>query len=869
MTDTLFPGESSSPLLGELQAAREKLNVQLEGLRRLPGFPHGTDEDILRMSIPPAFTACPNPFIEDWLKATQPPDYGQEPYEDPGPFDVDISVGKTHLLYKAHSYPTKVPHQAIMRYILHYTRPGDVVLDGFCGTGMTGVAAQACARPEPELKWEIEKEMGKVRWGARRAVLQDLCPSATFIAAGLNLPVDAQAFDRRSKEILERFESEWGWMYETSHTDGTSAKIDYTVWSEVFTCPHCGAEVVFYEVAFDQRTGRVKDDIQCANCGARVTKTTLEHRKVPVRTPAGDVIERIELRPVMIHYRVGRCKYKKMPDSHDLELLRKVAATKVPWFPRDQMPVKQLWHGYNFGPRGFSHVHHLWCDRSLASLAVLWSWCAPEPDPLLRLSLLFWIEQAIWGLSWMNKYEALAFSQVNRFQTGVYYFSSIVSECSVRYNLEGSAPNRGKRALLAKTWRATSNDVNRIRVSTGSSTYIALPDESVDYVFVDPPFGLNIPYADLGLVVESWHRVTEQVTEEAVVHRVRGRDLDEYSELLERCFREFFRLLKPGRWMTVEFNNSSNAVWMALQEAVLKAGFMVAHTGILDKEQGSWIQVRRPNAVKRDIIISAYKPAAELEERFHVVAGSEEGAWEFATEHLRHLPVNEGRRGEALVVRERQADRLYDRMVAYHIHRGVAVPLTTAEFYAGLERRFPVRDDMYFLPEQVEKYERYRMTIKDLLQAELFITNESSALQWLRQQLKAKPRTFAEIQPPFFSELQAGLPDWEDLPDLRVLLEDNFLQDEQGRWYMPDPKKAEDLEKIRMKALLKEFQTYAESKGKLQRFRSEAVKAGFRDAWARRAFSLIVSIGERLPADAFSEDEQLLYYFDNAKRLAG
>ncbi|MGH9323265.1 MAG: hypothetical protein ACRD3V_25705 [Vicinamibacteria bacterium] len=206
-------------------------------------------------------------------------------------------------------------------------------------------------------------------------------------------------------------------------------------------------------------------------------------------------------------------------------------------------------------------------------------------------------------------------------------------------------------------------------------------------------------------------------------------------------------------------------------------------------------------------------------------------------------------------------------MVAYHVHRGSVPPLTASEFYTGLERRFPVRDDMYFLPEQVETYERHRMTFKKLAEAELFITNESSAVAWLRRELKAKARTFAEIQPAFFRELQVGLPEWENLPDLRRLLEESFLQDDNGRWYVPDPKKAADLDKLRTKALLKEFATYAEGRGRLDRFRSEAVRAGFKDAWARRDFALIVAVGERLPEDAFAQDEQLLYYYNNARKI--
>src|SRR5205823_12276111 len=135
-------------------------------------------------------------------------------------------------------------------------KAGDLVLDGFCGTGMAGVAAQMCGAPAADLRREIEAEMGKVEWGVRKAFLQDLSPSGTFIAAGLNLPVGAPAFDRASADLLDRFDAEWGWMYETTVTEGgrsLPAKIDYTVWSEVLTCPHCGGELVFLDVAFDPK----------------------------------------------------------------------------------------------------------------------------------------------------------------------------------------------------------------------------------------------------------------------------------------------------------------------------------------------------------------------------------------------------------------------------------------------------------------------------------------------------------------------------------------------------------------------------------------------------------------------------------------
>jgi DNA methylase len=866
-----FPAD---PKQWNVDTHRQRLAERLPELRRLPGAPLGDDADILAMSLPPYYMACPNPYLTDWLEATMPEGYDDREYTDPGPFTTDISEGKSDPFYRAHSYPTKVPHPAIMRFLLHYTQPGDVVLDGFCGTGMTGVAAQACGMPRNDLRRQIEDEMGEVRWGPRRAVLSDLSPSATVIAAGVNLPVDAKAFDRRSAEILDEFEAEWGWMYKTSDERGHERTIDYTVWSEVFTCPSCAAAIVFYDAAFNPRTGKVSDIFRCPSCGKELNKDRVERRKETFRTLAGDTIERIELRPVAVQAK-GSSKPKPI-DEGDLAVLRRVAAASLPSpVPSARLPIDWMVHGSRLAPKGFTHVHHLWGDRALLSLSALWTLAASERDPLLRHALLFWIEQAMWGLSWMNRYKATDHSQVNRAQSGVYYVSSLMSECHPRYNLESTSVARGKRKSLVKTWESSPSKLRQALISTGSSTSLDLPDGSVDYIFVDPPFGANIPYSDLAILVESWHGVLTNSAEEAVIGRAARfvRTLSEYGELMEQCFSEFHRVLKPGRWMTVEFSNSSNEVWLTIQHALAKAGFVVADTRIIDKEHLSYRQVTAKNAVKRDLIISAYKPADELAERIGPATGTPETAWAFVREHLRHLPVTVERdpSGELRVIRERLPDRLYDRMEAFHLTRNLAIPVTAAEFYEGLLQRLPQRDGMHFLDEQVEPYERQRMTIKDLKEAQLFITDEESAIQWLRQFLKSRrtPQPYAAIQPEFFREVQAGLPDWEEPPDLKVLLDWSCLQDDRGRWYVPDPKKEVDLEKLRKRERLKEFATYAAGKGPLKAFSLAAVRAGFSDAWERRDFASIAAVGKRLPTEAFAQDERLLFYLDNAEQLAG
>jgi DNA modification methylase len=845
----------------------DELRRRLDDVRDAPGFPTGTDEAIIEMSAAPAHAACPNPSLRAWVERHRTHDQERP---DPGPYAADTQAGKTSLVFKAHGYPTKVPHEAIMRLILHYTRPGDIVLDGFCGTGMTGVAAQMCGAATHKLRVELEHELGDVEWGTRRVVLQDLGPAATFVAAGLNVPVDADAFDTASRELLDRFDRELGWMYETQFDDGRTARIDYTIWSEVRTCPHCGAPVVMLDAAYDPSSQRFRDEFACLACGATLRKPQLPKRRTTVATPLGDRVERIELLPVSIAYRDGARKLLKRFDPRDEAVLRRCRDAAAV-LPNVELPYMHMTHERStIHADGFHRLHHLYSDRALAALSTLWGWIAEHDDRRLRQALRFWVEQGFWGFSWMNRFSPKHFSQVNRNLNGVYYIASAHAEPSVRYGLEGTRPSTGKRATLVKLWSSGYAHADDVRISTGSASRIDIPDDSIDYVFVDPPFGENIFYSDLAFLTEAWHGVCTDPTPEAIIDRNRRRPkgLLDYSELLESCFREFFRVLKPGRWMTVEFSNSSNVVWSAVQQALAAVGFVVADTRVFDKRQHSFRQVTARNAVKRDLIISAYKPHAEVAEQVRIAGATEDSVWAFVREHLGHLPVSDMADGVPRVVRERQADRLYDRMVAFHVAQGTYVPMAAAAFYAGLDRRFPLRDGMYFLPAQAKSYEQLRASGSQLAQTELFVTSESSAIQWLRQLLGNAALPYAEIQPRFFQELQHGAAGWETLPDLKELLDQSFVRDDRGRYLVPDPQRAEHLEQLREAELAKVFESYTSGSRTLGQFRSEAMKVGFRRAYRDRDFATIVRVGRRIPIEAFNEEPALLHYFRNAERLA-
>ncbi len=902
----------------------EELRNKLQDpeFRKIEGFPIGSDEDILNLSDPPYYTACPNPWIADFIaeweaeKPEQPEGY----HYHREPFAADVSEGKNDPIYNAHSYHTKVPYKAIMRYILHYTQPGDIVFDGFCGTGMTGVAAQMCGdrevvmslgyqvKPDGTILQEETDEDGKKVWrpfsklGSRRAVLNDLSPAATFIAYNYNTPVDVADFEKEAKRILKEVEKECGWMYETKHSDGRLGRIDYTVWSEVFSCPECAGEIVFLKEALDLELKQVRETFPCPHCRAVLNKNSMDRREVSdFDKSINRLVKRSRREPCLIAYRIGKERFEKKPDQFDLSVLKRIDSEDITdFFPTDRMmhapDDMDAWGDkWRAGTASFTHVHHLFLPRAKNALSYLWGMLDTVKDKNTRSFVRFCFEQSIMGMSLIARYVPSHFSQVNQYMTGVYYVASQHAECSPWYILNG------KTKRLVKAFGDNAAKQRNIS-GTGDASKLPIGDESLDYIFVDPPFGDNLAYGELNFVLEAFHKVFTNMSAEAIVSKHQNKEVVTYHQLMRACFSEFHRILKPGRWMTVEFSNTKASIWNCIQNAMADSGFIIANVSALDKKQGSFNAVTNTTSVKQDLVISAYKPNGGFEERFQKEAQTEEGVWDFVRTHLKYLPVTKQQGALLQFVPERDPRILFDQMVAYYVRKGYPVPISSQEFQIGLAQRFIERDGMYFLPDQVAEYDRKKMTSGELKQMTMFVSDEASAIQWLRQLIKEKPQTFSDINPQFMQQL-GGWSKNEAQLDLRELLNQNFLcYDGKGpvpeqihaylstnwkelrnlpkddptlvakardRWYVPDPNKAGDLEKLREKALLKEFEEYKEVKKKLKVFRLEAVRAGFKKAWQERDYAVIVAVADKIPDNVLEEDPKLLMWYDQAVTRMG
>ena len=850
---------------------RKLTKEDIDKVRDIEGFPIGTDEDIIALSNAPYYTACPNPFIEEFIKENGTPyDEATDDYQCE-PFAADVSEGKSDQIYNIHSYHTKVPHKAIMRYILHYTKPGDFVFDGFCGTGMTGVAAQLCETAPADFKLQIEHDQPNVQWGARYAILNDLSPAATLISANYNTPVRDVASKKNAKSIIDSCRQKYGWMYQTKHSQdsiqgqisiGTekTGEVNYVIWSDAFLCPNCGEEFVFWDLAVDIEKKTTRDTMVCPCCGARFKKKDCSRSMTTYFDKGLDKMITVAKQvPVMTNYSYGRDRFDKKIDADDIALLEKIESMDVPYrYPCYELPI-----GYNTEQpkksHGFNYVHQFYTKRNLIVL----SYILHKADSLPideKLAVYAAVKSSLsYGTKMVKVNVGRILTTGGLFAlgavTGTLYIPGINAERPIIDAIDNKIDAIAKSvALYPKK--------NYSMVTTGSLTNMKnMPDNYIDYIFTDPPFGNNLNYSELNFLWESWQRVLTANQDEAIMNPVQHKGLLEYQELMTKCFEEYYRVLKPNRWMTVEFHNSQNAVWNAIQEALLRAGFIVADVRTLDKQQGSFKQMTTTSAVKQDLVISAYKPLNHFKQYFISHAGNEETAWAFIRQHLDKIPVVVVANGKIELVSERQAYLLFDRMVAYHVMQGIPVPIDATDFYHGLDEKFLKRDEMYFLADQVNEYDtaRIKMDIEPI-QFSLFVTNEKTAISWLYQQLD-EPHTYAELQPKFMQEVKS-VDKFEAMPELAILLEENFLQNENGCWYIPDRTKEGDVAKLREKKLWKEFEGYMNSKGKLKLFRSEAIRVGFSKLWKDKNYQAIVDIAERLPEQTIQEDSNLLMYYD-------
>ncbi|MGH2731621.1 MAG: DNA methyltransferase [Actinomycetota bacterium] len=532
------------------------------------------------------------------------PDRG--PVPDRPPSRCDITGHKGSVFYRAHSYHTKVPPEGIATLIEHYTRPGDIVLDPFCGSGMTGLACLITGR---------------------RGVLSDLSPAAVHIARGYTKRVDPTRFTIGGGELLARLDPLEKQLYGAfCRSCGHPGRTEYVIWSNVYACAGCGGSIVFWEAGLDAEKSRVREELGCDECGHIWRKRDLWWRSSV---------------PVAISTSCSNCGQRTqsaLDDSERQNLLSLDRSEIHDWYPTDPFESwREMWRGQH-RDQGILSAADFFTTRNLWALATLWREINTTSDAELREAFRFVFTSVVNRAS--RRYQWNPKRPTNVLTSTMY-----VAALSYEFNVFSLL--RRKLRSVADLCRATWSLPGTAEACKAPAQNLAhVPDRSVDYVFTDPPFGSNIFYADSSFLWEAWLGEKTDPNQEAVVnrslsHENGGKSVHDYEKLMTAAFEEISRVLRPGAWASVMFHNSSDEVWSALQRASDSAGFEIGAAVAFDKSQPSFKGVKA-------ILTGERVPSFDL------------------VLHLRHPGVRPKRkRGPGAPAREGEAGLVQERLTAH------------------------------------------------------------------------------------------------------------------------------------------------------------------------------------------------------------
>ena len=359
-----------------------------------------------------------------------------------------------------------------------------------------------------------------------------------------------------------------------------------------------------------------------------------------------------------------------------------------------------------------------------------------------------------------------------------------------------------------------------------------------------------------------WLKVTTNNNEECIENNTQAKTIFTYQSIISRVFKEYYRVLKHGHWLSVEFSNTSAEVWNSIQNAIKNAGFIIVSVSALDKKKRTYKAVTTTTAVDQDLVITCFKPSLELVSEFSTPYLRDENAWDLIEELLEHLPVHLKTETSTTAVVERSPKILFDRLIAYYVQHGYAVPMNAAEFQNGLRERFVERDGMYFTAEQAIEYEDKKKETTSFVSLALLVGSEAEGIEWLKRKLEKEPLTYSDILPDWMQDLVTPKKG-DKLPELMQILEENFLKDDNGYWHIPDINDQAQKEAMKTKRLMKEFAVYVEAK-KVKEARLEALRCGFKECYKMKDFATIVAVGNKIPESLLMEDEVLLQYYDIA-----
>jgi len=620
----------------------------------------------------------PNPnlraFVEQHIKE-RPYDPETDDYDVPA-FGKPIEATKATAIYNMHTYWSKKPHDAIREYIRHYTKPGDLVLDPFCGSGGTALAALM---------------------EGRKAIAIDRSPAATFITKNYCTPVDVDELQKTFEELKRKVKPEIDWLYETRcDRCGGKATTAYTVYSQVFQCPRCLEKIALFdcvEVEGETAKGKAKKINACPHCHKRGILEEISTRAEKFGAVPVLVSHLCEsgCRPARGERRHNDPNKKKREyfERYDLGKIREIETKKIPhWYPKDRMmhveSDTEPW-GDEWRPgRDFRTVAALFTKRNLWALAAMLSAIKKVVNPTLREAIEFCWTSVLLNLSRMTTdRDRLGFLK------GTYY---IPQNCRCT-NVLGTVANKAR--MMIPGFEAIHEiETNDLSISTDDARYLRIQSNSIDYVFTDPPYADKEQYGELNFVWEAWLGFdTYWHEDEIIINEVRGKSEVDWANMMRAAVEECYRVLKPGRWLSLCYHDTSEGTWSLIQDIMAESGFIVGQSDaalFIDTGQKSYNQKVADKVTKRDLVINFRKPKTGEVSATIAISGNEdkttfnEKVRAIIREYLEAHPGS-------------TKDRIYDEVVSRMVRSGQMQPHDFDELLIQVaeELQEPIKKDLF------------------------------------------------------------------------------------------------------------------------------------------------------------------------------
>jgi DNA modification methylase len=430
---------------------------------------------------------------------------------------MDFKYKKSGTIFNMHSYWTKQPIDPIIYFIEKYTKSGDVVLDPFSGTGMTGIAA-------------IQAN--------RKAILNDLSPISIHISKGYctnyNIQKNISKIIEVKNNILKSIEN---YYTTTCEKCSSKAKIRFSIVGEIW---------------------KEKDGHMEENRGEIMLNTTSG-----VKFRKDYIFSGFKLIRICYECHCTKGKQTKKPDNKDLIKWDNDDYKKY-FFPTEDFFGQEPKRNYK---KGIRKVYQLYSSRNLSALSVIFNRISKIPDADTKQLFLFVFSSILFNSSLMSRYRDYENTSI---KMGTFYVPPLIKDTNVVSNFE----NKFKLIIKGNAEIFKDDYHNKVKFIKGSADSLkSVKSNSIDYIYADPPYSDIINYSELNIVFESWLGSKTDSRDEMIVSQYQKKNISDYSKRFSLFLNEAYRVLKKGSTLTLVFHHPNPEHWQHFQNVIINSKF--------------------------------------------------------------------------------------------------------------------------------------------------------------------------------------------------------------------------------------------------------------------------------------------------------